>query len=47
MTDTVKKKETLNNKYETLIEKHKNVEPLPHRLRQKTEKTEVLLRVLK
>ena len=38
MTDTtVKNKETLNNKYEKLIEKHKDVEPLGKRLRQKTE----------
>ena len=34
---TVKKKETLNTNYEKLIEKYKDVEPLSHRLRQKTE----------
>ena len=34
---TVKKKETINKKYEELIEKHKDVEPLGKRLRQKTE----------
>ena len=37
MTDTTgKKKETVNNKYEKLIEKYQVVETLSHRLRQKT-----------
>ena len=34
---TEKKKERVNKKYEELIEKHKDVEPLGKRLRQKTE----------
>ena len=38
MSDTTgKRKETINKNYEKLVEKHKEVEPLGKRLRQKTE----------